>query len=190
MKAYITLIILLFNLAVAFSQVKSEREYRIKSSEVPAKAFDYVEANFKDVRMKWYGEENLDGKAVEAKGKKHGHLYSVKFNMSGDLEDIEMVIKFNSIPEDVRTAIEKNLGSRFSRYKLQKTQIQWLGDAAHLGALVRGENVTGFYTTNYEITFIGTKQGRTAYYEVLADHQGQIIRESRIVQRTNQNLIY
>ena len=79
MKRSFLLLTLLFHLTLAYSQNKSEREYRIKSSEVPAKALEYVESNFQDVRMKWYGEENLDGKAVEAKGKKQGNLYSVKF---------------------------------------------------------------------------------------------------------------
>lgn len=190
MKRSLLLLTLLFHLTLAYSQDKSEREYRIKSSEVPAKAFEYVETNFQDVRMKWYGEDNLDGKAFEAKGKMQGNLYSVKFSMNGELQDIEMVMKFSSIPEDVRIAIEKNLESRFSKFKLQKTQIQWLGNAADLAALIRGEKVTGIYKTNYEITLRGTKERRTEYYEVLADHKGELVRESKIVQRTNQNLIY
>ncbi len=151
---------------------------------------EYVETNFQDARMKWYGEENLDGKAFEAKGKMQGNLYSVKFKLNGDLQDIEMVVKFSSLPENVRIVIEKNLEKRFSRFKLQKTQIQWLGNPADLAALIRGDKMTIAYTTNYEITLMGTKDGRTEYYEVLADYQGQIVRESRIVQRTNQNLIY
>lgn len=190
MKKHLLLFILLLQLSSAYSQDKSEREYRIKSSQVAAKALEYVENNFQDVRIKWYGEENLDGKAVEAKGKKQGNLYSVKFNMNGELQDIEMVMKFGDIAQDVRNTIEKNLESRFSKFKLQKTQIQWLGKASDLASLIRGENVTGLYTTNYEITLRGTKEGLTEYYEILADHTGKIVRESRILQRTNQNLIY
>jgi predicted RNA binding protein with dsRBD fold (UPF0201 family) len=190
MKRSLFLFLLFINITFAYSQEKLEREYRIKDSEVPEKALDYVESSFQNVRMKWYGEENLKGKAIEAKGRMHGKLYSVKFNIKGDLEDIEQVLDFNSIPDDVRNAIEKNLGSRFTKFKLQKTQLQWLGSPGDLAALVKGEKVNGVYSTNYEITFMGTRDGRTEFYEILADHKGAIARESRIVQRTNQNLIY
>lgn len=190
MKKYILLIVLFSQFTLSYSQDKQEREYRIKRSEVSAKALQYVERNFEGVRIKWYGEENLDGKAIEAKGKRDGKLYSVKFSTDGDLQDIEMVVSFNSIPENVKNAVEKNLDKRFSKFRIQKTQIQWVGDAAELAALIRGEKITGTYATNYEITLQGTKDRRTDYYEVLADYKGEIVRESRIVQRTNQNLIY
>ena len=190
MKTSLLLLLLLFKLSLAYSQDKLEREYRIKESGVPAKALNYVESIFKNVGMKWYGEENLNGKAIEAKGRLQGDLYSVKFSVDGNLQDVERVMDFNSIPEDVRNTIAKNLKSRFSKFKLQKTQIQWVGNMNDLAALVKEESVTGTYTTNYEITLRGTKDGRTDYYEILSDNKGELIRESKIVQRSNQNLIY
>lgn len=190
MKKHFLLITFFFQLTLAYSQDKQEREYRIKESAVSAKALEYVEKNFEGVRMRWYGEENLDGKAIEAKGKRDGKLYSVKFSTEGELQDIEMVVNFNSIPENVKTAVEKNLNDRFSKFRIQKTQIQWVGDQAELASLIRGEKITGTYATNYEITLQGTKDRRTDYYEVLADYKGELLRESKIVQRTNQNLIY
>ena len=167
MKTSLILLLLLFKLSLAYSQDKLEREYRIKESGV-----------------------NLNGKAIEAKGRLQGDLYSVKFSVDGNLQDVERVMDFNSIPEGVRNTIAKNLKSRFSKFKLQKTQIQWLGSMNDLAALVKEEAVTGTYTTNYEITLRGTKDGRTDYYEILSDNKGELIRESKIVQRSNQNLIY
>ena len=190
MKKTLLLLLFLFKFSLAYSQDKLEREYRIKESEVPAKALDYVESNFKNVGMKWYGEENLNGKAIEAKGRLQGNLYSVKFSTDGDLEDVERVMDFNSIPQDVRYVIEKNLKSKFSKFKLQKTQIQWVGNMNDLAALIKGENVSGPYSTNYEITLRGTKDRLTDYYEILSNDKGELIRESKIVQRNNQNLIY
>lgn len=190
MKSILATLLLFFTITNAFSQDKLEREYRIKQSDVPAKAVEFVKSSFDKVKIKWYGEENLDGKAIEAKGKYEGKLYSIKFDTNGVLQDIEMVINFSTIPENIRLKIERNLESRFSRFRVQKTQKQWLGNENDLKALAKGENASGAYSTNYEITLQGTKDRRTDYYEVLANDKGEIIRESKIVQRNNQHLIY
>lgn len=157
---------------------------------MPAKALEYVKSSFQNASMKWYGEENLDGKAIEAKGRMNGKFYSVKFNIKGELQDIEQVMDFSSIPEKVRIEIENSLKSRFSKFKLQKTQIQWVGNMIDLAALINGEKIKGAYSTNYEITFRGTKDGIIDYYEILSNDKGELIRESKIVLRSNQNLIY
>ncbi|HEY1010186.1 MAG: hypothetical protein ACO1NS_12505 [Daejeonella sp.] len=190
MKRTLIILFLVSAFSAVSAQNKLEREYRIKQSEVPAKALEFVESSFKGVKIKWYGEENLDGKAIEAKGKRDGRLYSIKFDTNGVLHDIEMVIKFGDIPEGTRLRIEKNLQDRFSRYSIQKTQKQWLGATDDLRALAEGKPVSGQYSTNYEISLQGTKDRRTDYFEVLANADGEIVRESKIVQRNNQHLIY
>jgi hypothetical protein len=190
MKTYLLILIFLFNVTATYSQDKLEREYRIKHSQVPATALEYAEHSFPGMRIKWYGEDNLKGKAIEAKGKLHGEMYSIKFDTSGVLMDIEMVINFSTIPESVRMLLEKNLEDRFSKFRVQRTQIQWVGSKTDLAALVNGEKVSGSYSTNYEITLQGTKDRRTDYYEVLSNDRGELIRESKIVQRNNHHLIY
>lgn len=85
---------------------------------------EFIESVFEDTKMKWYGEENIKGKAIEAKGRYQGTFYSVKFDTLGVLQDIEMLIDFGTVPENVRTLIEKNLANHFSRFRIQKTQIQ------------------------------------------------------------------
>ncbi len=190
MKCKLIILFLFFAVTTAFPQDKLEREYRIKQSGVPVKALEFVESTFNNVKIKWYGEENLNGKAIEAKGKRDGSLYSIKFDTSGVLQDIEVVIKFSDIPEQARLQIEKNLEGRFSKFRVQKTQKQWLGTPDKLRALANGQPVTGPYSTNYEITLQGTKDRRTEYYEVLANAEGTIVRESKIVQRNNHHLIY
>lgn len=190
MRNLTILILLCISITEAFSQDKLEREYRIKPAQVPAKALEFIESSFRDVKIKWYGEENLQGKAIEAKGRRDGQLYSIKFDTNGALLDIEVVIRFNDIPEETRLQIEKDLGGRFTKYRIQKTQRQWLGSSADLKALAKGEAATGVYSTNYEISLQGTKGRRTDYFEVLANAQGEIVRESRIIQRNNQHLIY
>lgn len=190
MKAKLIVLFFLFKAVTSYSQDKLEREYRIKSSEVPSKAVRFITENFDKMKIKWYGEENLDGKAIEAKGKRDGMLYSIKFDTSGNIQDIESIIRFNDIPETAKVNIEKNLGRRFSKFTIQKTQKQWLGDIDVLSELAKGNEPSGKYSVNYEINLKGTKNGRTDYYEVLADQKGEITRESKIIQRNNHHLIY
>ncbi len=190
MKTSLGILFLFFSITVAYSQDKLEREYRIKQSEVPATALEFIESTFENIQVKWYGEDNLNGKAIEAKGRYESKLYSIKFTTEGALQDVEVVIDFNTIPENVKTVIEKNLESRFSKIRIQKTQMQWLGSTADLKALIKGQKVTGTYSTNYEITLKGTKDRRTEYYEILSDYKGELIRESKILLRNNHHLIY
>ncbi len=190
MKAKLSLILLLSAALSVHSQEKLEREYRIKSSEVPAKALEFVGNSFGNMKVKWYGEENLNGKSIEAKGKRDGRLFSIEFDTSGALQDIEMLISFRDIPENTRVQIERNLGSSFSKFRIQKTQKQWVGKESVLSTLAKGESPTGEFSTNYEITLRGTKNQRTDYYEVLVNDKGEIIRESKIVFRNNQHLIF
>lgn len=190
MKIKLIIILFLFAIGNAFAQDKLEREYRIKESDVPLKAREFVADGFNNMKVKWYGEENLKGKAIEAKGKRDGKLFSIKFDTSGVLQDIEMVIKFNTILDDARFTIEKNLKSRFSKFNIQKTQKQWLGKTEVLRALAKGEKTEGEFLTNYEITIRATKNRQTDYYEVLVNEKGEIVRESKIIHRNNQHLIF
>ncbi|SKB80821.1 hypothetical protein [Daejeonella lutea] len=190
MKTQLILLFLFFTVTSAFAQEKLEREYRIKQSEVPSKALDFVRSSFGTGKIKWYGEDNLSGKAIEAKGKQGGNLYSVKFNTAGDLQDVEVVVSFNNLPETTRKAIATQLDLNFSKYRIQKTQVQWLADSKVLSSLIRQEPAPGKHVINYEITVRGTKNRQTGYYEFLMDENGKVIRTSTIIERNSHNLIY
>lgn len=190
MKTHLFLLILLFVVTASFSQEKLEREYRIKQSEAPLKALEFVRGSFGNTRMKWYGEENLIGKAIEAKGKLEGSLYSIKFDTDGSLQDVEMVVSYQSLPESTRAAIEKQMDLNFSKYRIQKTQVQWLGEPKVLSSLIKKETPQGKHVINYEITLRGTKDRQTDYHEFLVDDSGGVIRRSKIIERNSHNLIY
>jgi hypothetical protein len=180
----------LFTLQPTFAQIKVEREYRIKEEAVPEQAREFVKNTFEDARMKWYAEENQQRKTIEAKGAFKGIRYSVEFDTDGKLLDIEGVIRYMDIPEETRDRIEKNLSTTFSSFKVQRTQRQWKGNPAILAALVAKKESRGQYQTHYEITIRGTRDRRKDFYEILATDKGEIVRESKIVQRNNQHLIF
>src|SRR5699024_1418289 len=143
-----------------YPQEKFERESRIKRSEVPKKASMYVESIFPDAKKtKWYLEENLDGFANEAKVRENGTIYSIKFDTLGNLQNIEFIEKFNKLPMQVQDKVESHLQEQYDRFRLKKVQIQWIGDADLLRSVLLDETKNGQYETNYEIEFVGRKDG-------------------------------
>ena len=191
MKIYLTVLVLLTAVSFSYSQGKLEREYRIKPSQVPVKALGFVEKSMPDVKVKWYWEENLQKKSIEAKGTRNGKLYSVEFDTLGVLQDVEVLVKYQSLPENTKIAIEKSIENRFAKFNIEKTQIQWVGDQNVLMSLIKGEDIgQTAYITNYEIMIKGSMDGLTDFYEILLNEKGEIKRVSKVLQRNDYHLIY
>jgi len=190
MKILLMILTLLFSVSAGYSQEKFEREYRIKESEVPQDALRFIERSFPDKKIKWYGEENLNGQSIEAKVKKDGNLFSVKFDTLGTIQDVEMLVKFRQLNEPVKQKIENELGAAFSKYKIQKVQIQWKGKDDALESLISNRKFDGKYVTNYELIVRGREGRHTEYYEFLFDRDGKLKERLTIIQRTDHHLIY
>ena len=191
MKIYLTVLMLLTTVSFSYSQSKLEREYRIKPSQVPLKALGFVDKSMPDVKVKWYWEENLQKKSIEAKGTRDGRLYSVEFDTLGVLQDVEVLVKYQSLPENTKVAIEESIGNRFVKFKIEKTQIQWVGDENVLMLLIKGEDIgQAAYITNYEIMIKGSRDGLTDFYEILLNENGEIKRVSKVLQRNDYHLIF
>ncbi len=186
-------IVLLFLCAVSFrvnGQVKYEREYNLKKAEVPALALTFVDSCCPQARVKWYGEESLQGKSIEAKVGKKGSLLSIEFDTSGHVEDVEKKIRMDQIPSFVRPAIANNLDSLYQKYTVQKVQVQWVGSDRALHDLIQKENSTLPYTTRYEIVLKGRKQKEAKMYELLFDSDGRVLSVLEVLQRNTDNLDY
>lgn len=185
----ITLALLLYS-ETTFAQHKIEREYAIKSTQVPEKALQFLNQIFDDQKIRWYVEESQAGRSIEAKVKRDGTIYSIEFDQSGNLQDIETIIKFSSLSQKLRQAIEKTLEADFSRIKISKVQRQWTGPATTLRLLLAKKKPVEKYTTRYELVIRGTKDRSTSDYEVLVDDQGTLILTSKIIQKDNPHLIF
>src|SRR5690606_41633459 len=76
-----------------FAQQKYEKESRLNRNNVPAIAFNFIDSlNLKN-RVKWYLEESLENKSVEAKFKKSGKKHSVEFDILGNRSEERRVGK-------------------------------------------------------------------------------------------------
>jgi len=190
MKKILIVLILTTCINIGFSQEKYEKEARIRAIEAPSKAKEFMDGVFIANKIKWYAEENLIGKAIEAKVKRNGKRYSIKFDTLGNLKDVEIAVDFNTIPEKTRIIIQGKLESLFPTFKIQKTQVQFLGEESVLRELIVKGITEHDHSTNYEIVIRGKKDRKVDYYEILFNEQGDLLRKERIIQKNTQRLIY
>jgi len=172
------------------AQIKYEREYDLRSHQVPQRARSFVDSCCAGSRVKWYGEESLTGKSVEAKLKYRGSVYSIEFDTSGKNQDVEKTISLNTIVSSVRQKIIHQLDSVFSKYVIEKIQVQWIGSNEMLFQMIQKNATVLPLTLNYEIVVKGRKANSISRYELLFDRNGVAVRVSKIVQRNTDNLDY
>jgi hypothetical protein len=172
------------------AQQKYEREYGIKQNNVPQRALEFISSAFKKTKIHWYGEESLTGKSIEAKFKDSGKRYSIEFDEAGKIQDIEILSSISRMEEKNRTRLEENLGKKFSKYKVIKTQLQWSGTESDLRQALLKDKLPSAVVTRYELVLRATRNKKEAYFEVLCENNGAIVSVSEIIQRNADNLIY
>lgn len=172
------------------AQQKYEREYKIKASAVPPKAANFIDDVFKGTTIHWYGEESLTGTTIEAKLKSGGERYSIEFDPSGTIQDVEIQRRFNQIPARTRRTLTDRLSREFDKFSVAKTQLQWTAGLSDLKTAIQTDNVPSSVKIRYELILKARKKGSSNYYEVLCDLNGAVIHIHQLVQRNTNNLIY
>lgn len=172
------------------AQQKFERESRLKPDEVPTAALQFIEAVEMDTRWKWYYEENLEGNSVEAKTKYKGTRYSVEFDTSGKIQDVEIEMKWQDLDDQVRRNISIALDSLFTRHKINKIQIQYSAESKVLLDLLNNQPNIPQAKIQYEIVVAGRKTNRPKLYELTFTDSGKLSEISEIIFRNTDNLEY
>lgn len=171
------------------SQEKFEKEYRVKPTEVPKKAFELIEKwNFKK-KLKWYAEESNDGKTFEAKVRFKKHKFSIEFSEKGHILDVEKTIRFSELSSKSREQIQQLLAKKFKKHRIKKVQIQFLGTKESLYDAVFDKNPTAKNViVNYELVVKGKKEKENFLYEILLDAKLRIIKELKFSASNSVNL--
>jgi hypothetical protein len=170
------------------AQTKFEQEQRIKTSVVPEPAIDFIVQCPIERNIKWYRENSQQGISYEAKFKLRGLPHSVEFDANGNLQDIEIKVPFNSLDINTQNSISESFNNIFSKYKIQKTQIQHTGASDQLLRLMQGENIAT--TVAYELIVKGRQKQNPQYYEILVNGEGKILKQLPIEFRPADNLDY
>jgi hypothetical protein len=169
--------------------LKYEKESRVSAQEVPADALRFVEKLAFPKRIKWYYEESLQGHSFEAKAKKNGQLYSVEFDTLGQLEDIEIDVPWQSLPDSTKSSIVAFLDASYQTYLIEHVQLQYTGSTADLlGLLV--QNRPTAHTKRYEMIVKAVVEKNITRYELLFSANGTLLSQKTIVSHNTDYLEY
>ncbi|MBK8705114.1 MAG: hypothetical protein IPN33_17155 [Saprospiraceae bacterium] len=119
-KNITTFVIIFLSLNVIQAQTKFEKEYRLKNTSVPEKAQAFIDSLPFHEKIKWYFEENNVGNSIEAKFKVHKTKYSIEFDVEGELQDVEIEVKWNDVSKSVQDQITAFLDANYGFFKIEK----------------------------------------------------------------------
>ena len=174
------------------AQIKYEREYKIKRSEVPEMALDFVSEAGLSAKVKWYKEEGPDGDSFEAQAILKAKKYNVDFDANGQIEDVEVDIDGKTLDQALYGKINTYLKANYKKSKIRNVQIQYVGSRANLiQALVQTNNIERLdITTRYELIVNVKEQRSFRKFEFLFDEDGSLLRKTRVVVKNTDNLEY
>lgn len=175
--------------------VKNEVETSISREQMPQKALTLLEPVLAETRKaRFYRETDGEHVSYESKVRWKGHQYSIEFEQDGSLMNAEKLVRYGSLPGDVREAVNDRLKKEFRRYKVRRTQVQYSGgktglsDAEVLGSLGRSE--PGDVTVRYELEVDALAWPNAGPYELLLDAGGNVLERRQIVRRSLDNILY
>ena len=190
-KLKLLAVLLFFSSSPALlAQDKFEKESRIQPREVPQEALSFFDSLQSGTKIKWYLEEGLDKKSIEAKFKLNNVQYSVEFDISGKIEDIEVEMKWKDINSTLRDAISLELQQDCLEHKVMKVQKQFTGSEQDLLMMLKNTIIAADLTLKYEIVVRCKQPNSIDLFEYLFTAQGQVRSTSKIVFKNSSHLEY
>ncbi|RRO24479.1 hypothetical protein [Flavobacteriaceae bacterium 14752] len=187
---YFLLFILSFS-QFTWSQTKVEVEKRIKKNEVPIEVLNWFKDAYEDIsRVKWFYQTENDEVSYEAKLKHKKRKHSVEINPDGNIINIEVTVNFDDIESIAKQQIETYFKNTYSKFKIKKTQIQYLGSNDDLEDMIDENEMSEDITTNYEIEFYGKNKKGKELWEGLFDSKGELINRRKIKIKSTDILDY
>ena len=193
MRKTVTLLLMCICLCpAAFAQAKKmEREKRVKKEDISMAVHNTLEKFIEDARkVRYYLETDVDHRSFEIKFLLRKRQYSVEFNDSGQLEDVEMIIGFEELQKELQKKITSHLG-RYDSFKVKKTQKQFSSGSQSDEAVIEMalQNVAT-ETVRYEIIVETKTDVSWTTFEMLFDAQGNFISEKEVVGRLADHILY
>jgi len=183
------ILILLFTATGLRAQTKIEREFRIRETEVPAAAKDFVASCGFGGKVKWYREENGSTISYEAKTRHKGKKYSIEFSEGGVLEDAEVLTRMKSLAPEPAASIKSILTGEFNQYRVEKVQLQYSGSETAVREAVKTGKTSGC-TVKYELVVAGSSASENGHFEMLFDAAGILLERVKIAERGTENIEY
>lgn len=168
---------------------KVESEQRVEQEFVPQESIEWLNEVFRRPKqLKWYKETTSGITSYEAKFKQDGKKFSVEFSESGAFEDIEFIVRWKSLDNELRETLLQGM-SGFEKIKVKKVQEQWTSNqASQLAAGIEEGRALQGITQKYELVIQAEKEGETSLWEVLITESGEVERVQEVVLRSTANL--
>ena len=187
---FLLFILIFFQAEPLNGQRKFEKESRLDIQEVPTTAIEFIDSLYVPGKIKWYLEEGFNTTSIEAKFKLNKQAYSVEFDTLGQLEDIEIKMKWKRLDHTLRDTISSELSKECKKHKIKKVQIQYSGDPQVLLSKLKSGHSDQSYLTRYELVVKCCNKKDVVLKEFLFDDAGQKLSSSEIVSKISSNLEY
>lgn len=181
MKTLLSVLVFLCSYFCSHTQEKTEYEVGIHTDSVPQKAILSVQ-QIGFTKGKWYKEYRISDFSFEYKTKVAGKHYSVEFDQSGNLEDVELLLKKKDYNPTFIEPIEICLEKDADKYKIIKIQRQWFpvetSDSFNIKAI---EEISG-PQIRYEFVVKMKVENALETWEYLFDTDLKLLRKLKIVE--------
>lgn len=190
MRTTMILFLALFT-ATSQAQNKIEIEKSVKTDKVPQSAVEDLDAILGDNhKVKWYYQEDGTKKVYEAKFKYNSKEYSVEFDTTGVIFNVEIKVNYDELSPKFISKLEKKLDQLFDDYKIRKIQIEYLGKKEDLFELLSTQEVDEDLQVQYEIEINAKSEKSRTLYELIYDNKVKLLSKRKIKLRSTDILDY
>lgn len=196
MNRYKSIVIVLVTLLMAWTsiaQVKVERQHRIKKTQFPQVAHEFMKEKLKDLKnIRFYKETDTSKVSYEAKFKKDKLFYGLGFDEYGKLQDIVIIIKYLDIPKETWTNITLVLEEKFNKYKVRQMQQQYpVTSSQNIDITLKNafQNLM-IPSINYELLVSGKIDDERMDYELLFSANGDFVRMKESLPANYDHVLY
>ena len=173
----------------AFAQQKHEVERGVREEAVPAPALGWLDQIAPEDKVQWYFEETSGKKSFEAKYKKNGTRYSVEFDTTGVLEDVEIIKRWGDLAPELQQELLKHFETTYRKHKIRKIQQQISGDEQVVRKWLLDGNAPDI-VYRYEIEYYAKSENGKALWEGVFDDKGVELSKRKVILRPTDNLNY
>jgi hypothetical protein len=179
---------------VMAQEVKNEVEDSIKREEMPKNALEVLDvfwAELNDIR--YYFQTDGEKETYEAKLEWRGNSYSIEFDETGRIMDVEQLIDMEMISSGAVNGINEYLQKEFRRLNIIRLQRQYISDDEEetegedfIEDILEGDEDD--FEIRYELEVEGRSGRQIGAFELLFDNSGYLIQRRKIERRSVDNI--
>ena len=183
---FIVILITLFMSLPILGQDKNEREERVKEEDFPAKAVQALkDAMQEDVSIRYYKEYDGEAESYEAKFKWRKRNFSIEFDTTGVVQDVEIRISRKDVPNPTVTKIKQYLDENFDDWRMEKAQVHFSKKRNGKDLIKKSLHEPTTLIPDYELIIATKIDGKITNYEMLFSKSGDLILKRIVVNRSH-----